>query len=158
MKLRKVNLYVVGIMMLAMLGGISPTYAKSAKDKTTAEDVKQEAQEFLQSLKSYSIDQKDEAIKQTKIALDKLDNRIDSLETRIDNQWDNMTQPAREKARSTLKSLRKQRTELAEWYGGLKSDSGNAWDDIKQGFSDAYSRLHEAWEKAEKEFESESEK
>jgi len=154
MKSRKVNLYIVGIMMLAMLGGISPTYAESAKDKTTTEDVKQETEELLQSLKSYSIDQKDEAIKQAKVALDKLDSRIDALEARIDSQWDSMTKPAREKARSSLKYLRKQRTELAELYGRLKSDSGDAWYDIKQGFSDAYSRLHESWEKAEKEFES----
>ena len=156
MKLRKVNLYVLGLMLLTMLGFISPTYAESGKEKTSIEDVKQETLEFLQTLKSYTFQQKDEAIEETKTALDKMDNRIDELETQIDNKWDSMTKPAQEKARSTLKELRNQRIELAEKYGSLKTHTGNAWDDIKQGVSDAYSSLYKAWEEAEEEFGSES--
>lgn len=139
----------IGVLALAPLG-----YGKSDSEKTTIAEVRQETQELIQTLKSYTADQRDEAIQKTKSALEKLDKRIDALESRIDNNWDNMNQAAREKARSSLKELRRQRTKVAEWYGSMKSSSANAWDHIKNGFSDAYNALYEAWEKSEKEFKS----
>ena len=33
---------------------------------------------------------------------------------------------------------------LAEWYGGIKHSSDNAWDTVKQGFADAYRTLSES--------------
>ena len=65
-----------------------------------------------------------------------------------------MDAAAREKARARLKELRSQRTQVAEWYGSLKSSSGDAWEHMKEGFSDAYTALHDAWEKAAKDFSS----
>jgi hypothetical protein len=35
----------------------------------------------------------------------------------------------------------------------LKSSSSNAWVHVKNGFSDAYRELSEAWEQAEQEFD-----
>jgi hypothetical protein len=36
----------------------------------------------------------------------------------------------------------------------LKSSSADACEHMKKGFSDAYQKLYDAWEKTEKEFES----
>jgi hypothetical protein len=36
----------------------------------------------------------------------------------------------------------------------MKTSSADAWDHIKNGFSDAYKALADAWEKSEKEFSS----
>lgn len=83
-----------------------------------------------------------------------LDKRIEELEARVDESWGKMDKAAREKARANLKALRKQRTQVAEWYGSLKSSTGDAWEHMKKGFSDAYKALNDAWEKSEKEFES----
>lgn len=85
-------------------------------------------------------------------ALEKLDGRIDTLETRIDDNWDKMDKAAREKARASLKALRNQRIQLAEWYGGLKQGSASAWEHMKTGFADAYQALNDAWGKAKIEF------
>jgi len=63
-----------------------------------------------------------------------------------------MNKAAREKARDSLKALHKQRTKVAEWYGSMKSSSADAWKHMKQGFSDAFKALYNAWEKSEKEF------
>jgi hypothetical protein len=82
-----------------------------------------------------------------------LDAHIDALEARIDKGWDKMSKTAREEARSTLKALRSQRVKAAEWYGGMKNSSIEAWEHMKQGFSDAYKSLQSAWEKAEVAFE-----
>lgn len=37
----------------------------------------------------------------------------------------------------------------------MKYSSGNAWDEMKQGFSRAYTDLRESWAKAEQEFDQE---
>jgi len=126
--------------------------ALSPEDKTSIKEVKQETRELIKSIMSYSADQRDAAIQEIEIAIIKLDNRIASLETRIDNQWDGMTAPAREKARSSLDALQQQRKELADWYTELKGSSASAWSDIRNGFSKAYKDINKAWEKALNEF------
>ena len=76
------------------------------------------------------------------------------MENRIGKKWDQMDQAARRKAGSTLASLRKQRNELAEWYGGPKYSSAEAWGHVKNGFLKSYESLAEAFGKAESEFTS----
>jgi len=152
MKLKKMSCCVFTFMLIAVLGIALPGYAETSSEKTSIEEVKQETQDLIQTLKAYSADQRDEAIQETRSALKNLDKRIDALETSIDNNWDNMNKAAREKARNSLKALRKQRTKVAEWYGSLKSSSVDAWEHMKKGFSDAYNALYDAWEKSEKEF------
>lgn len=142
--------------MLIGIMGITPVgYAKTATDMTSIEEVKQETQNLIQTLKAYTADRRDEASKKAEAALDNLDNRIDALEASIDDNWDAMNKAARKNARASLKSLRSQRIEVAEWYGRLKSSTDDAWGQMKTGFSDAYGAVNSAWGKAKKEFESE---
>jgi hypothetical protein len=63
-----------------------------------------------------------------------------------------MDQAARTKAQQTLTALRKHRTDVAEWYGGLKHSSNKAWEDVKAGFLKSYHELRDAFDKAAKEF------
>jgi len=49
---------------------------------------------------------------------------------------------------------RKQRNQVAEWYGSMETSSAGAWDHMRKGFSDAYKVLEDAREKAENEFRS----
>jgi chromosome segregation ATPase len=154
MKIEKTHRSVFMFMLIAMLGITPLCYAETSSKKTSIEEVKQETKDLIQALKDYTADQRDEAIQKTKAGLHNLDKRIDALETRIDNNWDKMDKAAREKARANLKALRKQRTQVAEWYGSLKSSSVDAWGHMKKGFSDAYRALYDVWEKSEKEFES----
>ena len=143
---------ILAIASIAILGITPPIYAATSTDKTSTEEVKQETQNFLQTLKAYTADQKDEAIRKARTALDNLDKRIDALEARVDESWDKLNKDSRQKARDSLKALRKQRNQVAEWYGVLKSSTGSAWEHMKKGFSDAYKALGDAWEKSEKEF------
>lgn len=126
---------------------VPPSYTQASDDKATIQDVKQEAQDLISKIKGYTADQRDEAIKQTEQALKKLDNRIEALETDAYNSWDQMDKAARERSQSGLKELRKQRIELAEWYGGLKNSSSNVWEQMKKGFSDAYQIIVDTWAK-----------
>ena len=126
--------------------------AAPASDKTSLEDVKKESKDLVQTLKGYSAAQRDEAIARIKVTLDDLDQRITALEATIDANWEKMDKTARENARASLQELRKERTEVAEWYGRLKSSSTEAWEQTKKVFSDAYKNLNDAWEKSEEEF------
>ena len=67
-----------------------------------------------------------------------------------------MTDATRKKVSATMKKLRKERVQLAEWYGGMKHSTANAWDDMKNGFSEALDSIADAWDKAEDEFENNS--
>ncbi len=87
--------------------------------------------------------------------MESMGTRIEALQDRIDKNWDQMDQTAREKARNSLKALQRQRLQVSEWYGSLKSSTAGAWGEIKTGLSSAYTDLHDAWEKAEKEYSSE---
>ncbi|MEN8136669.1 MAG: hypothetical protein ABFS18_14230 [Thermodesulfobacteriota bacterium] len=139
-------------MLVTMLTITSLCSAETTMDKTSMAEVEQEAKDFIKALKSYTAGQRAEALQRTATALENLDKRIEALETRIDQDWDKMDQAAREKARAGLKALHKQRNQVAEKYGSLKSSSTEAWEHVKRGFSDAYKALHEGWEKSEEEF------
>jgi len=152
MKLPIKNLCAFVFMLTATSGIIALSYAEASSDKASIEEVKQETRDLIEALKAYTVDNRDKAIQRTKAALDTLDKRIDALETRVSNNWEKMDKAAREKVRSSLQTLRKQRIIAAEWYGSLKSSSSDAWGHMKKGFLDAYKDLYEAWEKSEKEF------
>ena len=152
MKYEKTSCCAFILCLVAMFVVAQPCYAESSSDETSINEIKQETQDLLQALKAYSADQRDEAVQKTKSVLENIDNRIDALETRINQNWDSMNRATREKARNSLKALHKQRTKVAEWYGSMKSSSADAWEQMKQGFSDAYKALYDAWEKSEKEF------
>ena len=121
-------------------------------DKTTSKDVKMETMEAIQTIKSYSVNQRDKAIKQGKDLLDDMDARIDHMQSLVEKKWNEMNQASREKLNESLTALRKKRNELSEWYGGLKHSSANAWDHVKDGFVEGYESLADAFDKAEKEF------
>lgn len=148
------NSLILGIIAVMVFSFMPIAQAQSGNDTVTAQDVKKDTKELIDTLQQYTAEQRDQAVKEAEQALKKIDGRIDELETSVDNNWDNMTQAARQKARASLKALRKQRNELAEWYGSFKNSSADAWDHMKKGFSDAYQALSDSWEKAKSEYES----
>jgi len=156
MPLIKLTKSLLPLMLAGLLGAASlVAYGDEASGaETSMDDVKAQADAFLQTLKEYSAEQKDEAVASSRQALDDLDRRIERLEAWISQHWSEMDQAAREEAQETLREMRRQRIELAEWYGSMKSSSADAWDDMKQGFSEAYGALQRAWEKSVQEYRS----
>lgn len=118
------------------------------------EEIKQETQELIRELGDYSVDQREKAIDRSNTALEKLDRRIDALERDIENDWDQMSEASREKSRTELKALREQRTKVSSWIDRMKTSTADAWEDTKEGFSNAYRSLGNAWEKTKDEFRS----
>ena len=135
--------------IIPLLVMASPGFSAAAAEATSAENIKQETAELLEALKAYGTEQRDAAVEQSRVALENLDQRIDALEIQMLEQWDEMDQATRDRTRDSLQALREQRTNVAEWYGSLKSSSADAWGHIKQGFSEAYQTLNENWQKSE---------
>ena len=134
-----------------------PSLAQSAPRAAASEaprkgDIKQDIGDSLDALKNYSAAQKDEAVKKAKAALDEIDARVSAIEGRIETHWNRMSRAGRQEAQATLKSLRRQRIELAQWYGGIEHSSTQAWDEVKRGFAESYRALSESLSKAKKKF------
>ena len=139
---------------LGVLLAVSPASpaAEAPGGKATAIDVSKKAGETGRALKDYTVAQRDEALKQAKAALDDADARIRRMERKLDNEWDKMDQTARKKSRAALNALRRERGELAEWYGGLKHSSAESWEQVKAGFVKSYDVLRESFARARKGF------
>jgi uncharacterized protein YbjQ (UPF0145 family) len=136
--------------IVALTGLIMASTAFAAQTKpaqTTAQDVKKQIAETVQAIKSYSIAQRDQAVQKAKEVLEDFDARINDLESQLSQKWDQMDQTARREALSSMASLRKQRNAVAEWYGGLKHGSKQAWEDVKAGFSKSFHDLGDAFNK-----------
>jgi hypothetical protein len=152
MRKNKLIKILIGFMMVFF---ILNTQAISSNKTVTAQDVKSKTKEMLNTIQQYSVKQRDKAVEKAGEAIDNIDARLDALENRVDNNWDKMSQTAREKSRANLRALRQQRNELSEWYGGFKNSSADAWEQMKMGFSDAYKSLSDSWEKAKSEYDAE---
>jgi hypothetical protein len=149
-KLRKANLVFITAVFFAMT---SVSFAaQTSEDKTTTKDVKEKVAAAAEAIKNYSVDQRDEALQKAKAVLDDLDARIDRMQSQLNEKWDQMDKLARQKATDSLTTLRKQRNDIAEWYGGLKHSSSNAWEDVKKGFLKSYQALRDTFDKVQSEF------
>ena len=150
----KKNLILFPIVLLLVILGTAPVvFAGNHQTKKAPEaQVKQEVIDAAETIKGYAVNKRDEAARKAASALISLDARIEAMETRIDQKWDTMNKTARERARSTLRSLHSKRVQVAEKYGSLKNSSSEAWEHMKKGFSDSYRVLRNAWEKAESEY------
>lgn len=141
-------------LLALFLLGIAPLglAAEHENGKPATKEIQREAAETAEAIKDYTIDKREEAANKAKAALDRLDADIDALQERIDENWGRMDQATREQAQRTLKTLRKQRIDTAEWYGALKNSTAAAWEHMKKGFSEAYQSLRRASEKAQREY------
>tara|TARA_R110000787_G_scaffold44860_6_gene109729 strand:+ start:856 stop:1350 length:495 start_codon:yes stop_codon:yes gene_type:complete len=144
---------VAGLMQAATVPALAGHHAKSSmSESSTAADVKREWAEAIRAIKGYSAAQRDKAVEEADDLLEKMDSRIETLESRAEDEWKDLGNEARKKRQAALKTLRQQRAELSEWYGGMKHSSGDAWDEVKAGFVDAYEALGKAFSDATKAF------
>lgn len=114
--------------------------------------LQQDWAQALATLKQYSAAQRDQAMIEAEAMLRVMDDRIDMLEARARDEWTELSDSVRQQRKATLRGLRQQRNELAEWYGGMKHSSTDAWSSVKQGFIEAYGTLRDSFTEASAEF------
>ncbi len=140
--------YFLTLLLLGSAAASSPATADDAARK----DMSKKVEAAADAIKNYTVAQKDDALKSAKTRLEDLDARIVQMEDRLDKQWSQMDNAARGSARASIRNLREQRTEVADWYGQLKQSSAAAWERVRRGFSDSYEALRTSIEKVQKEF------
>jgi len=113
--------------------------------------------ETMDSLSSYTAEQRDKALKAGRKTLDAMDERLEKMAAWTQENWDSMSEEARGKRTETLNAMREQRKEVAEWYGGMKHSSSEAWDSVKRGFIKSYDELQTAYGDAVDSFQSNDE-
>lgn len=131
-------------------------FAGEQSSGSTVEGIKHESKELLQAMENYGEKQKTKAVAMVDENLERLDARIEYLERRLSEEWGELSQEARTEISDQLMALRKERIAVAEWYGSLKQDTGEAWNELKAGFSESYEALSQAWEEAEESFDENS--
>jgi TolA-binding protein len=151
MNTEMLKLTLLTLFLALVLAGAPMSFAAEA-GKTTGADVGRKMDETAQTIKNYSLEQRDEALKSAKKLLAEADGRIEQLENDMSSNWDNMSASARKHAQDTMRTLRRQRQDLSQSYGELKRSSANAWDEVKGGFAKSYGALHDSFAKAAKEF------
>ena len=142
------------VLALVMSGSL---HAESSGD-SSVESLKKETRKLGQALKEFGADQKAEAETAIENTLSALDKRIETLQRELDQNWDDMSDKARERSRKSLESLQEQRQRVQQWYDELQASSSSAWERAKQGFSNAYEALSEQWNETERKLTDDSDK
>lgn len=152
--------YVLTLVFVGMFSGaaLAESSPDPSSEDSSVEALKKETRELGEALKEYGSAQKEQAEDSINRTLSALDRRIEELEQQLSENWDDMSDIARERSRKSLESLREQRARVQNWYQELKASSASAWERARRGFSEAYEALSEQWSDTEKAIDSEQEK
>ncbi len=115
-----------------------------ALGETTSEDLAKETKEAFEAFKAYMIDQQNDAVAHGKALLKKPDAEIDKLEAGADEA----SGDAKVAYEEEIENLKEKRAEAAKKLDALGDASADSWDDAKEGFTEAYKALYDAYEEA----------
>lgn len=132
----------------------APPKTEEAKP-TQREQMKKEVGEAVDSIRDYSIERRNEAVAHARESADDIDRRMAQLQAQLEQRWDRMSTAARTRSRQEMADLRQRRNDLAEWYGGMRHSSADAWSEVKTGFVKSYDELAQAIRNARARSESE---
>jgi flagellar motility protein MotE (MotC chaperone) len=153
----KIALPLPVLLVAAIMGSAGVAYAddegEGVADSVELETVQEEWAEAVEALKGYSVNQREVAVEKAGEVLEDMDERIEVLQEKTVDEWESLSAETREARLEALRALVKQREELAEWYGGMKHSSAQAWGEVREGFIGAYGVLQDAWVDAAEEFE-----
>lgn len=126
-----------------------PAAAQETGDMTTSDEVRAEISEAMDAIAAYSAQESEQAREDARDALTRLDAEIERRENALRENWAEMTDEARDTARARMADLRQARNRLGERYGALETGTSGAWDELKTGFSDAWTAFSDAWTAAD---------
>jgi len=132
---RRIHLGILAMGMCALL-----TSAALAAAQTST----QTSGDTTERMKSYTVEKKNEAVAYGKKLVSDLDVKIKELEGQVARD----TSATKAEAQRQLKELKARRAETSKKLDDLGRASAQSWDSVKQGFSDAYKDLQQAYGKA----------
>lgn len=111
----------------------------------THQQTREEIIESFTAVSDYTEDERDAAVTSARSGLEKLDAEIERQQEALRENWAEMSEEAREDARAAVRDLQQARNALGEKLGALQAGAGDLWEDLKDGFADAYDSLAELW-------------
>lgn len=139
----------VGFILLVSALALLVFAGCAEKEETTAEDVKRETKEAVQTAKAYTEEQRAKYMAEMMDTLKSYEQEIEDLEM----QARDMTDEARAAVEERLQALREKREDMTQRLEDMKSASGDAWMELKKGMDKAKDEMSEAYRKAAAEFE-----
>lgn len=115
--------------------------------------VKKEVVEAVDAIRDYSVARRQEALARAQQAIARLDQEMADLQARMDLRWKDMSEESRQSSRTEMGDLQRRRSQLAEWFGGMRHSSAEAWGDVKRGFLKSYHELETAVRSASDEYQ-----
>jgi len=134
----------------AVLAGCDQNRPSSSETKpdTTAQDVKKETSEALNTTKDYVVENKDQFIASANQKLQALDAEISRLSERAADLKDD----AKTEADKTVAALKEKRGVASQKLDELKQSGKETWNGIKAGFEKAMTELENAYEQTKSKF------
>jgi len=128
--------------------------ASSANNKDdSGKKVSKELGEAFDAMKQYGFEKKEQFVAWAEERTKELDQKIDTLKDKMDKAG----AKANKDWQKTLEDLKIERQKVAKDLDSLKKSSKGAWEDLKWGFSAAYSKMEQAYDKAAEHFKGKDE-
>jgi len=146
----KLKQELIALAAAAALAGCDQNRPSSSETKpnTTAQDVKKETSEALNTTKDYVVENKDQFIASANQKLQALDAEISRLSERAADLKDD----AKTEADKTVVALKEKRGVASQKLDELKQSGKETWNDIKAGFEKAMTELENAYEQTKSKF------
>lgn len=152
--------YILSVCLLAGVVGLANAQtappaapATSMHPAQAARPTPDKADETVERLREYSALRRQEALQQARQSAEQLDREIAGLQQDVQARWQSMGQDARNRMDAAMNDVRTRRTQLAEWYGGMRHASDQAWSEVRTGFVASYRELSDAFSRAQAQFE-----
>lgn len=144
---------IIAFAFFAALPGPACAQGDNGGKNSTGEELKQDVEELMESIREYSAEKQQKAAERLREDLDEMEKRLSELERRFEKEKSEMSREARDRIESSLEALREKRKDAAEWLEEFKTSSRKAWDNIREGLSEAFRDFSKSLEKTDQELE-----
>lgn len=124
---------------------------KPREGEVTAEDVKKEVSEAVETTKAYLAEQKKKYVEEMETELADYRRRIDELQKKAEEA----TGEAKADMEKQIEKLREKQEAARKKLDELEKSGEKAWEDLKAGANKAMEDLEKAFEEAKSHFEAE---
>jgi PBP1b-binding outer membrane lipoprotein LpoB len=125
----------------------APT-ASQVQKPITAQDVKKEANDAVDTASDHAAQQKREFVAKAEGELAALGAAMDDLKTRARSA----TAETKAKMDDAVRAMEREKAQAEQRLAELKSAGADAWQDAKAGFQSAMEKLRQSYEKAKEDF------
>ena len=142
--MKKFEFMVAVFVPLFIMTSCSKETPEKGETKASAEDVKRETGEALETTKTYLSQQKEKYQKDAESTLSDLNDKIKGLQSKAEQAGTD----TKAKYNEILEGLRKKQEEAQNKLNDLKSKSADAWEDVKSGMDAALENLKNSYSDA----------